>query len=238
MDLDSFVERYPRLYHMTERNAWPSIRDRGLLSTSAALDLLGITGRVRTELERSQRLCNHSIGNGNSAITLRDQKPMPPTQLTRCLQDGLTPAQWYRLINGKVFFWAREQRLHGLLNARSYRDFEHDVLVIDTAALMEKYEGSTWLCHMNSGNTFPVAQPRGRDTFRRIRDYPTKRNGSPEKEVVEVVVDYCVTDIRDYVTEVRVMKGATVLSRARINGKRGKTQSAPETSTRYSAGLA
>lgn len=52
---------------------------------------------------------------------------------------------------------------------------------------------------------------RGIDVFRRIPDYPVKRSGKPEKDVVELVVDYAVPNIADYVIEVRRMKGSEVL---------------------------
>ena len=133
--------------------------------------------------------------------------------MKKALQDGISPTQWYELLNGKVFMWAEEHRLFGLLNARLYRALEHDVLTIDTASLMAAHEKDAWLCPMNSGNTFPIPHMRGKDTFRRIADYPT-RPGSllPAKEVVEVVVDYEILDIENHVREVRRIRGKTVLS--------------------------
>jgi hypothetical protein len=136
---------------------------------------------------------------------------MAPDRLIMGLQDGITPAEWYRLLNGKVFMWAEEERLLRLLQARHYRTLKHDVLTIDTARLLEKHAASAWLCPMNSGNTFPVPHLRGRDTFRRIPDYPVGRRGLPKKEVVEVVADYSIPDIADHVIEVRSMRGDVVL---------------------------
>ncbi|WP_412548783.1 DUF7002 family protein [Pseudomonas sp. P129] len=52
---------------------------------------------------------------------------------------------------------------------------------------------------------------RGKEIFRRIPDYPVKRSGKPAKPVVELVVDYAVPDIVDYVVEVRRMRGSEVL---------------------------
>jgi hypothetical protein len=48
----------------------------------------------------------------------------------------MTPQQWYKLINSRVFFWVKEERLHRLLTAAEYVDFEHDVLTVDTASLL------------------------------------------------------------------------------------------------------
>lgn len=212
MDLDKLIELYPRVYHMAERGAWDSIRARGLMSTTAVLDHLAIEGddRARYESEHRDRKMDVMAGDPAS-IVLRDQKPMPEERLINALKDGTTPRQWYELINRKVFFWAEETRLHRLLGARDYRKLEHDVLTLDSAMFIPAYAEAIWLCHMNSGNTWPMPHRRGTDIFRRIPDYPVKRSGKPDKTVVELVVDYAVPDIANFVVEVRRMKGSEVL---------------------------
>ena len=213
MDVIEFVERYPTLYHMAERNTWPAIKQNGLLSTTASLDRYAIESAQRESLEKLHRPDKVAIGPLGNQIVLRDQKPMEPSRLAQALEAGLTPTIWYKLLNGKVFFWAQEHRLQNLLKARHYRSLEHDVLTIDTASLVAAHEQEIWLCPMNSGNTFPIPHRRGESTFRRIADYPMKANGvTPIKEVVEVVVDHSVVDISTHVVEVRRMKGDTVLA--------------------------
>ena len=212
MKLDDLIERYPRLYHMAEKDTWPSIKANGLLSTTAVLDRFGVKGAGRLELEEGHRSEKVLVGPNGTGILLRDQKPMRPSRLKDALIDGTTPEQWYKFLNGRVFMWAEEERLLGLLGARDYRKLEHDVLTIDAAPLLAKYEKAIWLCRMNSGNTWPVPHERGMDDFKRIADYPTKkRSGAPAKEVVEIVVDHCIPDIAKYVLEVRRMKGKEVL---------------------------
>lgn len=197
---------------MAERDTWPSIKANGLLSASAVLDRYGVAGGARHALEEEHRPTKFLVGTQGAGIVLRDQKPMRPERLRDALIDGTTPEQWYKFLNGRVFMWAEERRLFGLLGARDYRDLEHDVLTIDTQALLAKHGDEVWLCRMNSGNTWPVPHPRGMNDFLRIDDYPAKvRTGGPAKEVVEVVVDYSVPDIADFVTQVRRMKGKDVL---------------------------
>lgn len=212
MQLTTFIAHYPRLYHMAEEGTWPSIKTHGLLSTLAVLDRYGIIGPERLALEEGHRPSKVTVGAAGDSIVLRDQIPMPPKRLEEALIDGTVPAQWYKLINSKVFMWAQEHRLFTLLNARAYRKLTHDVLTIDTEALVRDYAAKIMLCRMNSGNTFPMPHPRGLGDFMRIEDYPVKPNtGVPAKTVVEVVADYSIPNIRDYVVEVRSIRGQDVL---------------------------
>lgn len=214
MEINKLIELYPRLYHMAECEAWGSISELGLFSTSAVLDHFGIAGDARARYESEQRPEKVEVGgNMPGNIVLRDQVPMPRVRLEKALQDGFTPEEWYRTINSKVFFWATEERLFRLLNARAYRLLEHDVLTIDAESFVRAYAERIWLCHMNSGNTWPMPHKRGANTFCRIPDYPVKRSGRPVKDVAELVVDYSVPNVAGYVIEVRRMRGAELLHR-------------------------
>lgn len=212
MHPDRLIELYPTIYHMAEAGTWTSIRDRGLMSATATLDHFEVSGVQRARLESEQRATKMTVIPGApEAIVLRDQIPMPPSRLLRALGGRTTPEAWYRLINGKVFFWAQEHRLENLLNARQYRHLEHDVLSVDTQALVAAHGHEMWLCHMNSGNTFPMPVPRGPEIFRRLDEYPVNRKNNPVPHVVEILVDYAVPDISQFVIEVRRMKGSEVL---------------------------
>lgn len=212
MYLEKLIELYPRLYHMAERGTWESIQQRGLMSTTAVLDHLDVADGERARFESEHRDQKMDVRAGHTSnIVLRDQKPMPEKRLLQALTNGTTPRQWYELINDKVFFWVAEERLHRLLGARDYRTLEHDVLTLNSAEFIPAYAEKIWLCHMNSGNTWPIPHRRDTEIFRRIADYPVKRSGKPVKNVVELVVDYSVPNITDYVVEVRRMRGSEVL---------------------------
>lgn len=214
MDIEALIRRYPNLYHMAERGSWPSIQKLGLLSTTATMDLMKVQETARNKYERMHRPTKMTVAHPrHGRIVLRDQKPMSDVRLATCLQDGLQPGDWYALLNGKVFFWVTEARLHKLLNARAYRSEEHDVLTIDTGPLVRKYAARVLLTHMNTGNTFPMPHKRGLNTFKTIPAYPTKADGkTPLPEVVELVVENAVRDIAQYVLAVRRMCGSSVLS--------------------------
>jgi hypothetical protein len=212
MLLEELIRRYPTLYHMAEADSWPSIRRHGLLSATEVVRRAGLIG-AQHEILRSQhrpeKVAVHVAGIGT--VVLRDQKPMSERRLRTALVDGTTPQQWYKLINSHVFFWVKEERLHGLLTAVEYVDCEHDVLAVDTASLLSVHAKRVRLCHMNSGNTLPFPQPRGRHIFKTIADYPATSTGRPLKEVVELTVQDHVEDIVRHVVQVRRMKGRSVI---------------------------
>ncbi len=206
ISVDEFVERYPRLFHMTEHGSWDSIRCHGLLSTSALLDLHRVRGPERAAMESRRR--PHAVelaSEGIGRALIRDQKPLSDGALARALRDGLTPGDWYRILNRKVFFWVEEQRLESLLRARSYRDRHHTVLTVDTRELLARHRSDVVLAPINSGNTARRAQPRGLQTFLPLDRYPfaswsARRRG--REPVVELAVHHAVPDIAACVIEV------------------------------------
>jgi hypothetical protein len=112
--------------------------------------------------------------------------------LAGCL-DELSPAQWYRELNRRVFFWTSEERLVRLLGARAYRGRPHVVITIDSASLLRQHLSRVRLAPLNTGSTlYPNAPRRGLSTFRAMADQPESGKGSP---VVEVTIEYSVPDI-------------------------------------------
>ncbi len=211
---EEFVKFYPFLYHMAEPGTWPSIKKLGLMSTSTLVRKYSVDCRKIYEIEACHRPeavpVPHNI---YGTAVVRDQKPMSDKALLKCLR-GLTPTQWYRILNGKVFFWLSEERLNRLLSARAYRNKEHIVLVVDTAMLLKSREEDVTLSPINSGCTIFKPQPRGRDTFRSLKNYPFaewRKKRGVSKAVVEVAVDCQVRDIEKMVVRVERRHGSNVL---------------------------
>ncbi len=134
MDVERLVERYPALYHMAEDGSWASIRERGLLSTTALLDLFGVDGERRHAIESARRSEIVAVEHPELDTALvRQNKPMQEDALLRCLC-GTKPREWYEHLNRRVFFWVEQKRLLKLLSTRGYRDRTHLVLEVDAAA--------------------------------------------------------------------------------------------------------
>ena len=153
-------DRLPQYaFHLAEEANFLSIQRYGLLSANALLDLAGIQGEERIRLEQRQRHIHVKLPNG---AYLRDQKPMPSQALARCLI-GMEPADWYRLINSKVFFWLDPERLNRQRRACEPRP--QVVMVVDTKRLMDRYAGEVALSPFNTGNARRKPAVRGKSTF-------------------------------------------------------------------------
>jgi len=131
---------------------------------------------------------------------IRDQKPLSEAKLAGCLCDGLTPTQWLRMLNTKVFFWVDPRRLTNLRDARAYRRQRQLVLRVDSRRLIEAYADRIYLSDRNTGTTSPFAHRRGRDTF-----LPFATNG--RRRVVELAIEGGVPDVRKYVLRAEEIGG-------------------------------
>ena len=212
MTEEELIQHFPRLWHMAEDGSFESIRRHGLLSTTSLLDLYGIDGAERIALESQRRPQSVTISrDGLPNAIVRDQKPMTESALKKCLRNNMTPRQWFEILNERAFFWLSRERLRGLLGARAYRGRPQTVLTVDTAGLLNAHRACIELSPLNSGATIYKPQPRGRDTFLSVTDYPfdeRRKTRAVDKSVVELVVRGGVPDISDHLIAAhRIHKG-------------------------------
>ncbi len=204
---EDLAQIYPLLYHMADARSWNSIWEHGLLSTSSLLDLFGIRGEERDNIEARRRPESVEItSREHGRAVVRDQKPLIESKLAKSLMDCTLP-QWHRLLNRHVFFWLTKRRLQTLLSARAYRDKPHAVLTIETLPFVKRYERQIVLSPMNSGNTQPFAHPRSPAIFKKMRDYPFEERAKygDEYQIVELAVEGGA-DVREMVLSVDLMK--------------------------------
>lgn len=201
---DEIASRWPVLYHMAARDSWTSIKKHGLLSTEALVDLFEVEEPVRSEILSRRRPETYEVTHPSYGVaTIRDQKPMSDSGLRRALPKSVSPRQWYRLLNRKVFFWLTPTRLSTLLKASAYRADSHTILHIDSAELLARHEKHVTLAPLNSGCTKPFPHPRDRRTFRPLSKYPYEdRRRRGLEPIVELAVDWSVPDIADLVVRV------------------------------------
>jgi len=198
----------PFVYHLADAENWPSIQRDGLFSTRALLERAGISASIRDAVEREHRPKRIILSTG---VVIRDQKPMPPTALQRCVV-GLSATQWYELLNSKVFFWFDIERLNR--QRRACGSLPQVVLKIATDRLLHRYAAQTSLTPINTGNARRKPALRGAATFvpyhvwvatswlseaQALGTRPRPRRHPP----VELTVTDSVPDVMDFVVNVR-----------------------------------
>ena len=215
MTIEDIIAHFPVLYHMSEAGSWESIRRHGLLSTSALLDLFEYSGAQRGAIEAHRRPKSIQISHPvHGTATIRDQAPISDAALERWLID-MSPTDWYRLLNARVFFWLGRRRLETLLGARLYRGQAHDVLTVDTAALVENHVHRISLARINTGATHRGGSPRGSNTFSSVKSFPfravRRSAASVAESIAELAVDHSVSDIEELVIRVERVRDRTVI---------------------------
>ena len=184
-----------RIYHLAEASNWPSIQRHGLLSASRLMEVAGLTKTDRDRLGRTQRLAHTELRNG---AQIRDQRPMSPTALAHCLYD-MEPADWYAMINARVFFWLDVDRLNRQKAACEPRS--QVVMAVDTAALVAAYEKRVAVTPINTGNARRKPARRGVATFVPLAEWvksgwasEAATLGIPSRRASHQPVELTVTD--------------------------------------------
>jgi hypothetical protein len=130
-------------------------------------------------------------------VVLRDQKPNR-TNLADSL-DGVTPEEWWQLLNQRVYLFPSETPLKGLLKSYSDRGFSQEVITFETAKLLGPVADRVEVASVNAG-VFPRAsgRTRGIGTFQTLAgaEFPVAKVKEvtvvghlpvPETAVVKVV---------------------------------------------------
>ncbi|WP_374197766.1 hypothetical protein [Microbacterium sp. EST19A] len=177
---------------MAESGSWPSILERGLLSTQALVDMYQPGEALRREIlqqVRRRMVILHREGLPDAAV--RDQLPLK--FISQRLLPGDTLQDFLDALNSRVFFHVAEDRLHRLLGARAYRGAPHDVLICDTRKLLLAHDDVD-LAPYNTGSVHVPNMPaRGPSTFVHLEDYPWeywRRKRGETDAVVELTIKH------------------------------------------------
>lgn len=217
MRVDDLVALYPRLYHMAAEGSWSSIREHGLLSTRALVELWEVAPPSQRRAILSQRRSRsiEIVDENLGRALIRDQMPIDENSLAACLTD-MDPTDWYELLNERVFFFLHPERLSGLLNARSYRNSDHVVLTLDTRSLVSAALDRIELSPINSGFAQPHSKAaRGSSTFQPVSGFEHPRLAARRTRAPWHVAELAVLDrvdrIEDHIVSVDAMRRDTVL---------------------------
>jgi hypothetical protein len=185
IDLKLLPQKRPYLYHLTSKSNLPSIvSTKTLLSTSVLLgqaDDPSVNSHLRV---RRKNILQIEIGG--RPVLIRDQRPLSEKALLKCLDGGLSPEDYYELLNDRVFLWVTLPRLSR--HHDRYVSEDPVLLRFSTAAILQ-LNPNVEFSRINSGATRAnsrlggIASRRGRATFQLAEDYVYKVSS-----IVEVTV--------------------------------------------------
>lgn len=196
VDSQDFISKYPSLWHLAHADSWPSIERHGLFSCQQIVRRWEVPAEAAQALLARRRpepvvLEHPDLGRA----VLRDQHPLSEERLAPALTDGMTVAQWLRLLNSMVFFFPSEKAMRGLHAA--YCSQPAVVLKVRTRSLLDAHGARVRLAGINTGYTMRKVTPRGRDTF-----LPVRRYDHTKRAVQEVAVLGEVDDLNDHLLAV------------------------------------
>lgn len=211
MSPEELAERHPCLYHLTDPKAVPGILRHGLLPTSCLLSLYEVASEDRSRIECERRPTSVRLTHPvHGQATITDNLPLSMTALLSCLDDQMTPVDWLRTLNRRVFFWADQQGLSRLLGARLNRNRERAVLVLDTLSVARRFSEHVELSPINSGATLRRAARRGLSTFvpMGLHSYDNwRRLRGGRDRVLEVTIVQGIPDVAEHLLDVRRVAG-------------------------------
>jgi hypothetical protein len=192
------------MYHFADAANARSIEQLGLLSTTELLRRRDVDART-VATATAYRPADVELPSGER---IRDQAPMPPAALAACLDPGLSPQDWYRLVNGHVFFWLSLERVHR--HAKALRRRAQLLLTVDTAALVGAYEHRAFVTPFNIGNARRRPARRGPRTLCPLTSWrthgwkqealPGSRPRPSSHRPAELLIEGGVPDIHRFVT--------------------------------------
>lgn len=193
-------------FHIVESANWAHLRRDGLISARALLAANGLPAAC------GWRSGTVTLPDGR---VIRDQKPMPPAALARCLDAPLSPDDWYDLLNGCVFFWLDEARVQRHAKALARRD--QVLLRLDARRLAAAYAAHVRLSPFNLGAAIRRPARRGLRTLVPLEDW--RRDAwkaealhdmaprSPTHAPAEMIVLTAIPDLADFVMTAEVLPG-------------------------------
>jgi hypothetical protein len=191
------------MFHFADAANAASILQHGLLSTTELLRRRDVDARTAAAV-MTFRPDDLELPGGER---VRNQSPMPPAALAKCLDEGTSTDDWYRLVNDHVFFWLSTERMKRHANALRTR--AQILLTVDTTALVASYEDSAFVTPFNIGNARRMPASRGPRTLCPLTSWrehgwlleapPGGRQRSSSHPPAELLIAGAVPDIHRFV---------------------------------------
>lgn len=144
-------------YHLADIRNWKAIQAHGLLSTQRLAELsTNVDGSMLRQHRPDRKYLDHGA-------FISDQSNMQRKSLERALRSGVTPEDWFELLNSKVFFWLDLDRLN--CHRAACKGQKQVVLAIDAGRMLDEYAPLASVTPIHSGHAMRTAAPRNLTTF-------------------------------------------------------------------------
>ena len=167
MTPEEFSDRFPILYHA----AWPQARERirrdGLMSPLAICEDLGFSA---AETEKVLTTRRPRITAFRHDVILNDNSPLQDGPLRRALPPELSPEDWMRALNSRVFLFTKLREAEAFADAAASRSRARDLWAFDTATLADRYFDRLEITPFNTGATTRRPPARDLSTFAKVAE--------------------------------------------------------------------
>jgi hypothetical protein len=162
VDVEQLAKRFPNVWHVTFAGGWHGIQSHGLLRT---IDVAPLgCEELRPEVTRVE-------APDGLHITLRNQlrSRIDPTPSL----DGVTPSEWWRLVNSRVYFFCRQSHADELVESCLRQNLVQEVIKLRTRSALEFVADNVEVTTVNVG-VFPRTKgpSRGPNNFVPLGEYP------------------------------------------------------------------
>lgn len=204
---DEFADRFPTLYHA----AWPEARERiareGLMSPLAICESLGMSAPDTEAVLTTRRA---KITALRPDVILNDNSPLQEGPLRRALPPELSPQDWMRALNSRVFLFTKLREAEAFARAAASRDRARDIWAFDTAALARSHFDRLEITPFNTGATTRRPPLRDLSTFAKVaetdfEDWRSRRIRAGIKTGRDTVREVCVFHSAPGVSGVRIV---------------------------------
>ena len=163
---EQFLTRCPSLWHVAPSGAWATIKERGLMTAAQLIDAADLDEEQRSELHEMPRRHAVPLRVNDADVVLRDQGPLFKADLASLLEPEMTPADWVRLLNRRVYLFTTKAAMQKVLDKYVASDGAQEVISFSPRRLLDAVQFRIELAAQNSGAIARRSDPyKGRDAF-------------------------------------------------------------------------
>ncbi len=172
-----FVKLCPTLWHVAAPGAWDRIRQHGFLTASQIIERSTLSADERQRLVSTPRRTSIELDVEGTPFVLRDQGPLlKKKDLDSILEEGMTTADWLRLLDDRVYFFAQRTHMEKLRDKYALLNDSVEVITLSPLGLVKAAGDLLELANQNTGAVARTKERyKTRDTFKPLSLFPARR---------------------------------------------------------------